>query len=131
MKTERELYDIYSKWTGELHFFAVRDLRSHLDCEYFPNDYQFKVYSGYAEEFTTSGGIPGLSRPQGECSETIRLLRPLDNPSQEDLDLLFKQICLAAARVLKIKVGRKLLRESSPVSTESKALAGERPELCE
>ena len=106
--TEAELYDIYSKWTGELHFFVIRNLGEHLDCEYFPSDYQFKVYSGWVEEYSTNA-IPGLSRPPGERSETIQLLRPEDNPSQEDLRQLFRTICLAAARVLKLEIGRALL----------------------
>jgi hypothetical protein len=46
------------------------------------------------------------------------------------LDNLFKEICLAAARVLEIRVGRKALpqssrEKSSPALKESKALAGE------
>lgn len=104
--TAEELYDVYSRWTGELHFYAVRELDRHLDCEYFPDKYEFKVYSGFVEEFTTNSGIPGLSRPEGERSETIKLLRPEDNPGRKELDNLFKSICLAAARVLKVKVAR-------------------------
>lgn len=104
--TKEELYDVYSRWTGELHFFAVRDLGAHLDCEYFPDQYEFKVYSGFVEEYTTNSGIPGLARPPGERFETIKLLRPEDNPGKRELDNLFKAICLAAARVLNVKVGR-------------------------
>lgn len=123
--TQAELYDIYSKWTGELHFYILRELDRHIDAEFFPDLYQFRIYSGFVEEYTTATGIPGLARPQGERSETIELLQPGDNPTQEDLDLLFKFICLAAARVLKLKVGKKLLRDSSPAVAEAKALAGE------
>lgn len=108
--TDRELYDVYSKWTGELHFWCVRELDRHLDVEYIPQEYLFKVYSGWAEEYSTTSGIPGLSRPLGERSETIALLRPRDNPSREELAELFKQICLAAARVLQLKIGRTQLK---------------------
>ncbi len=130
MSTAQELYQIYSGWTGTLHFWVIRELGTHLDCEYFPDSYQFKLYSGFVEESTSSSGIPGLSRPEGERSETIRLLRPEDRPAPEDLDNLFKEICLAAARVLEIRVGRKALpqssrEKSSPALKESKALAGE------
>jgi hypothetical protein len=107
--TEKELYKVYSEWTGALHFFAIRDLGHHLDCEYFPGEYQFKIYSGWVEEYSSASGIPGLSRPPGERSETVQLLRPEDNPSQEDLRALFRAICLAAARVLKVNVAQALL----------------------
>jgi hypothetical protein len=109
--TEQDLYQIYSRWTGQLHFYAVRELGEHLDCEYFPGSHQFKVYSGWAEEYTTAGGIPGLSRPLGERVQTIDLYRPEDNPSPDQLDQLFKEICLAGARVLGIQPGRKALPE--------------------
>lgn len=108
--TDRELYDVYSKWTGDLHFLMVKELDQHLDCEYIPDRYEFKVYSGFAEEFSTSSGIPGLSRPPGERSETIKLLRPEDNPTKGDLDQLFKDICLAAARVLGISIAKARLK---------------------
>lgn len=104
--TEQHLYQIYSKWTGELHFWTVQKLGLHLDCEYFPNEYLFKVYSGFAEEFSTTSGIPGLSRPPHELSETIRLLRPEDHPTRQQIGELFKQICLAAARVLEIDISK-------------------------
>jgi hypothetical protein len=107
--TEQELYQIYSKWTGELHFFVLRNLGEHLDAEYFPGEYKFKVYSGWVEEYTTTSGIPGLSRPPGERSETIKLLRPEDDPSAEDLRQLFRTICLAAARVLEVSIAQALL----------------------
>ena len=107
--TETELYQIYSRWTGELHFWCVRELNAHLDCEYFPDTFEFKVYSGYAEEYSTASGIPGLSRPPGERSETIKLLRPEQNPNKVDLENLFKSICLAAARVLGVRLERKAL----------------------
>lgn len=104
--TERDLYETYSRWTGELHFYAVRELGAHLDCEFFPDQYEFKVYSGFVEEYTTNSGIPGLARPPGERSETVKLLRPENNPTKADLDQLFRTICLAAARVMKVKVAR-------------------------
>ena len=107
--TGQELYQIYSKWTGELHFFCVRNLGRHLDCEYFPDQHQFKVYSGYAVE--SFGTVPGLTRPEGERSLSVELLRPEDDPTREDLELLFKEICLAAARVLKVPLGRQALPE--------------------
>ena len=109
--TQEELYEIYSEWTGALHFWCLRQLGEHLDCEYFPNSYQFKVYSGWAEEQLAGFGVtvPGLSRPPDERSETIKLLRPEDNPTQEDIRQLFRTICLAAARVLKVEIGRALL----------------------
>ena len=104
-----ELYEIYSKWTGALHFWTLHQLGEHLDCEYFPDSYQFKVYSGYVEEYTTLTGIPGLSRPEGERSETIQLLCPEDYPTEEDIRQLFRTICLAAARVLKVDIAQALL----------------------
>jgi hypothetical protein len=119
--TERELYEIYSRWSGELHFFTVRDLGRHVDCEYFPDTYEFKLYSGYAED-SLSGTVPTLIRPPGERSETVRLYRTADRPTQEQLTELFKTLCLAAARVLKIPVGRKQL-EMSESGTENQYIA--------
>lgn len=108
--TAEELYRIYYQWTGKLHNWTASELEQNLDCEYFPDQYLFKVYSGGVEERMTLSGIPGFSRPEGEREESIRLLRPEDNPSQEDLDRLFKAICLAAARVLGIRVARVRLK---------------------
>jgi hypothetical protein len=109
--TETELYEIYAKWTGELHFWCVRELDRHIDVEFFPSAYEFKLYSGYAEEYSTSSGIPGLQRPPGERTETVRLLRPEQSPTQKQLETLFKDICLAAARVLDVRVGRARLED--------------------
>lgn len=107
--TQKELYAIYAKWTGTLHFYCVRELDRHIDCEYLPDTYQFKLYSGFAEE--SYGTVPGLTRPPGERSETVKLYRPEDHPTYEQLDELFRQICLAAARVLRVQLGRKELRD--------------------
>ena len=104
-----ELYEIYAKWTGELHFWCLRELDRHIDAEFFPGEYQFKVYSGWAQEDRIGGigmTVPGLSRPDEERSETIQLLKPEDNPSEADLRALFKTICLAAARVLEVRIAR-------------------------
>lgn len=106
--TKEELYRIYYRWTGQLHELVATQLGEHCDVEYFPEDYVMKVYSGEAQErpilqFQT---VPGLSRPRGEKRETIRLPRPEDNPSQEDLDSTFKAICFAVARVLDIKLAQ-------------------------
>jgi hypothetical protein len=122
--TEPELYDIYSRWTGELHFFTVRDLGQHVDCEYFPAASEFKVYSGYALDSSFSGTVPSLGRPLGERSETIKLLKPEDNPSRSDLDALFKMICLAAARVLRIKPKRPGLTTGRRDPEDGPALRG-------
>jgi hypothetical protein len=111
--TQEELYRIYYQWTGKLHNWTASELELELDCEYFPDQYLFKVYAGSAENYLTASGLPGFSRSWGERSEEIRLLRPDDNPTQADLDQLFKQICLAAARVLGVKIAKGRLKSGT------------------
>jgi hypothetical protein len=107
---DKELYAVYAAWTGQLHFWVERQLGEHVDAEFFPApDWLFKVYGGQSEIDISVSGIINLTRPGAERSETIRLPRPEENPTQEELDQTFRAICLAAARVLGIEVGKKML----------------------
>jgi hypothetical protein len=108
--TDKQLYELYASWTGSLHFWMEKHLGRHLDCEYFPAIYEFRLYSGQAKEkelqvwgFST---VPSMTRPLGEASVTIKLPRPEDDPTPEQLEQVFKGICLAAARVLEIDLGK-------------------------
>jgi hypothetical protein len=108
-----DLYSIYSKWTGQLHHWVARELGKHIDVEYFPQDYLFKLYSGRAQdrETTLFSTVPGLTRPSGEASAQVRVPKHNDNPTQAELDEAFRQLCLAAARVLGIDLDKPKLPE--------------------
>jgi hypothetical protein len=105
----QELYAVYAKWTGQLHAWMAK-LGHYIDCEYFPDSYQFKLYSGaaralptrFTEDLMPLSTVPNLRRPQGERSVTVQLPLPQDDPSQETLDRAFRDLCLAAARVLEL-----------------------------
>lgn len=123
MNDPKELYKVYADWTGALHYWVEKQLSRHIDCEYFPDSYQFKIYSGWAKPIPTSFAIkeesmlpistvPNLTRPPGETFELIQLPRPESDPSQAELDAKFRELCLAAARVLEIDLGKARLNES-------------------
>jgi hypothetical protein len=116
--TDKDLYELYAKWTGYLHVWCNNCLGRHIDAEYFPAIYEFRLYSGEAKEkelqvwgFST---VPAISRPLGEASVTINLPRPEDDPSAEQLEQVFRGICLAAARILEIDLGKPKLEASAP-----------------
>jgi Lar family restriction alleviation protein len=103
--TSEELYQVYASWTGRLHHW-LGQLGRHVDCEYFPETYEFRIYSGRAEIDISQSGLVGLVRPHSERFSTITLPKPQDHPTQYDLDQAFRQICFAAARVLEIDLGK-------------------------
>jgi hypothetical protein len=117
--TSQELYDIYASWTGQLHFYVVRELGRHVDVEFFPAQYVFRVYSGHVEAVL---GTVMMGRPEGERSETVRVPRPEDNPSLEDLSEAFAGLCRAAARVLELDLGGKRLPGSNAPKSAKHAL---------
>jgi hypothetical protein len=108
--TAKELYRTYAAWTGQLHYYAVKHLGRHIDCEFLPDSYEFRVFSGHAEDAPLSvwafHTVPGLVRPPGEERAIIRLPKPEENPTSEQLDEVFRQICLAAARVLGVDLDK-------------------------
>jgi hypothetical protein len=105
-----KLGNIYGTWTALLHKW-VAERGYHLDCEYFPDEYSFKLYSGHAREGVIQEyhTVPRVGRPVGERVATIRLARPEEDPSKEDLDQKFRELCLAAARILQLNLGKKTL----------------------
>jgi hypothetical protein len=122
MNDSKELYKIYADWTGQLHHWVQTKVGRHIDCEYFPDSYQFKLYSGWARaqdtEFAlTDKGllplstVPNLTRPRGENWILINLPKPEEDPSQAELDEAFRGLCLAAARLLEIDLKRPQLEE--------------------
>lgn len=106
---KERLYNIYARWSGQLHAWVLSQLGAHIDCEFIPNEWLFKIYSGEAQVSVSNSGVPSLGRPPGERCETVILLRPDELPSDDDLDYLFRTLCIAAARVLKIDLNRKKL----------------------
>jgi hypothetical protein len=119
--TEKELYEVYARWSGELHFWVTKHLGRHIDCEFFPApDWTFKLYGGEAQRGPTEfiegeqgfigiSTVPKLIRPPDERTETIFLPRPEDDPTQRDLDDVFRLLCLAAARLLRVKLAKPVL----------------------
>jgi hypothetical protein len=127
--TKEELYAIYYRWTGQLHNLVGTQLGEHVDVEYFPDDYLIKVYSGAAQDadirmFHT---VPGIVRPHGEKRETIKLPRPEDDPTMEDLNNTFRALCLAVAKVLGIKLSQLTLDAGPDEEPEKKHALPERP----
>lgn len=124
--TEAELYDLYAGWTGQLHFWMDKELGRHLDVEFFPApDWLIKLYSGHAEERLVGGWsnvtVPGLKRPSGEARAVIALPRPERQPTKTDLDNCFREICLMAARILEIDLGKpKLGAPPKPMLTNKR-----------
>jgi hypothetical protein len=105
---EQELYTVYFRWTGQLHKLVGEHLGEHVDVEFFPDDYLIRVYSGAAQdaEIRMFHTVPGVTRPRGEARETVKLPRPEDNPTPQQIDDTFRQLCLAVARVLGISVSK-------------------------
>jgi hypothetical protein len=134
--TSQELYEVYAAWTGSLHFWTNKHLGRHIDCEFFPNDWLFKLYTGHAQDaelmpwgFST---VPALQRPPGEAKATITLPKPEDNPTQEQLDEVFRGICLAAASILEIDLDKPKLPE--PPETKKRGtpqLRLKKPKKCQ
>lgn len=115
--TESELYEVYASWTGQLHFYCERVLGRHLDCEFFPSEHKFRLYSGRAQDAEIGGygplpsTVPGFVRPEGELAFSLDLPRAEAKPTQTDLDVVFLDLCRAAARVLEIDLGKSRLPE--------------------
>jgi hypothetical protein len=126
--TSEQLYKVYAAWSGQLHFYVVKELGAHVDCEFFPDTWKFGVYSGYAQDAELGGfgalpvTVPGLRRPARERKEVLQLPRPEDDPSPADLDKAFVDLCLAAARVLKLDLKKAQL--PAPPEPKKHALPG-------
>lgn len=119
MNDPNELYKVYAAWSGQLHFWVERQLERHIDCEFCPApDWLFKIYSGQAE-IDPGWRVANLTRPPHERSDTIRLPRPEEDPTREELDETFRAICLAAARLLRIDVSGAQLTSGNPPQRSS------------
>jgi hypothetical protein len=108
-----ELYQLYSAWSGQLHFYAARDLHRQLNAEFFPAP-AWEMQLSRAMEEVTASGIPRLIHIGGEI---YRLPRPEENPSKDQLDITFRHLCLVAARVLEIDLSQ--LKVTFSASQES------------
>lgn len=124
---EAKLWNTYGTWTAMLNRWTAAKLGRHIDVEFDPTQWVIRLYSGYAQERNMSWGItvPGLQRPPHEAGFTLKLPRIEDHPTGEDLDEAFRQLCLGAARILGIKLGRALLTEGQADESDS----AERPRL--
>jgi hypothetical protein len=100
--TAGELYRLYSAWTGQIHFYCNKHLGRHLDCEYFPNEYEIRMYSGWpiADQ---AASVPKMIHIDGKVG-MVKLLTPAENPTAEDLEDLFRTLCYTAAQVLEIEL---------------------------
>jgi hypothetical protein len=113
---EQRLYDTYAAWTGQLHHYCVKFLGAELNVEFFPApDWHMKLYPGPLEEIQPMmagsvmiSSVPRLYRPN---VDPFPLPRPEDNPTQEELDLVFHNLCLAAALLLHIDLGKRKLSD--------------------
>jgi Lar family restriction alleviation protein len=105
MNDPEELYNVYASWSGRLHHW-LGQLGRHVDCEFFPETYRFRIYTGRAEIDISQSGLVGLVRPHSERFLTVNLPTPQDNPTQRDLEHAFRGICFAAARLLEVDLGK-------------------------
>jgi hypothetical protein len=122
---EQRLYDTYAGWTGQLHHYCVKFLGAELNVEFFPApDWHMKLYPGPLEEIQPMmagsvmlSSVPRLYRPK---ADPFPLPRPEENPTKEELDETFRALCLAAAQILKIDLGkRKLANGMGPEDSAS------------
>jgi len=99
---------IYGSWSRNLHEWCLSQLGQRVDSyAHFGNpDWTFSIYSGRAVIEISDAGIPRYVRPPGERSFTLILPRGRDNPSEEHVNEIFRQICLGAARVMQIDLGK-------------------------
>lgn len=113
---ETRLSNIYGRWTAQLNVWTAKQLGRHIDCQFFPDKWIFRVYSGYAQEgdIYALHTVPTISRPPGERFETIPLPRPNEHPTDTRLEEVFRRICLAAARVLELDLQKPRLPEKEP-----------------
>jgi hypothetical protein len=83
-----------------------------------------KLYPGPLEEIQPMmagsvmiSSVPRLYRPK---ADPFPLPRPEQNPTKEELDEVFRALCLAAAQILKIDLGkRKLANGMGPEDSAS------------
>jgi hypothetical protein len=122
--TEKELYATYANWSGELHAWTRVHLKRHVDVEFFPDSYKFAIYSGSARGLMADSyhTVPTVVRPAGEAKVVIQLPKPKDDPTDAQLRVVFRDICLAAARVLEID-----LKKPKLAPPEKSMLTAKRP----
>lgn len=116
-----KLYNTYAAWTGKLHSFCQTELGQDLDVEFFPGEWEMRLYPGGSLDLEISNsGIPGLVRPPD--ARPFRLPRPENDPTQAELDQAFRGLCYAAALVLKIDLAKGKLGDGPKSHRGSKAL---------
>jgi hypothetical protein len=128
--TPEELYKTYANWTAELHAWTRVHLGRHVDVEFFPDTYKFAIYSGSARSLMADPfnfqTVPTLVRPKGEAKFVIQLPKPKDDPTDAQLRVVFRDICLAAARVLEIDLGKPKLATPEKHASRPKPLKKEK-----
>lgn len=102
----------YCQWSFKLHKWLFERGYA-MNLQYFPSpDWKMRLFPGLAAFSVSMAGIPTLEPGR---HEDILLPRPEQNPSQEDLDETFRQLCLSAARLLEIDLrNAKLDRGNQP-----------------
>jgi hypothetical protein len=113
---ERALYDIYASWSGKLHFWVLQRLERTLSCEFEPDTWTFKMWPGAPDVSVSMSGVPHVRAPKD--AYRVALLSPAQHPTGAQLDELFKQLCLAAARVLNIDLNRTQLTYDKPTNAK-------------
>lgn len=104
-----ELYNEYAKWSGLLHFWAVKHLQTQLNAEFFPAPaWEMEVFPG--ELYQDLGAtVPLFIHKPGI---RIKLPRPEHSPTEQELEETFRRLCLAAARVLGMDTAKAVLPAS-------------------
>jgi hypothetical protein len=97
----QQLDSIYCHWTGDLHRWVNDYLGAKINAQYFPApDWKMKIWAGEVDFVFGSSGVFRIDEPPGTI--TLGLPRPEREPTQADLDGIFRALCISAARALGI-----------------------------
>jgi hypothetical protein len=115
--TARELDRIYCQWTFLLHAWVLQHLGRYISARYYPDpDWKMELFPGIPQESVSAGGIPKLVPPDGAQVSSFKLPRPEHSPTQADVDKAFRGLCLAAALILHVDLGKAKLQGEHSVS---------------
>lgn len=111
----------YCRWSNKLHLWVTERTGRPLSVQYFPlwqNEPKMRLFKGEPQYQISGSGMPQLLPPSGVYVD-FPLPRPQDNPTQQILDETFKQLCLAAARLLEIDLGKPKLVSKEWIGSEA------------
>lgn len=112
--TREELDHIYCGWSGSLHKWVAQYLGAPINVEYDPNKWEIRLWPGDLEMVFGTSGVFHVERPAGTAAMDL----PPEGSTQEEVDEAFKRLCLIAAALLNIDLGKaKLSNGPAPSRT--------------